>query len=141
MCNLSWTPPPTLRDHTSSWTTLEISPKTFVCYPVNKMCSKSNQIRHSVLPGLNLSVKAAPSTAKLEQTFNQSLLSLHSIQYVYAIPYCAFSLSPIASTVFFAVLCWFKMPLFQVSTHISGPPYFIAAHLTSECPMVMVAIV
>ena len=25
MCNLSWTPPPTLRDHTSSWTSLEIS--------------------------------------------------------------------------------------------------------------------
>ena len=43
MCNLSWTPPPTLRDHTSSWTTLEISLKTFVCYPVNMMCSKSNQ--------------------------------------------------------------------------------------------------
>ena len=45
-CNLSWTPPPTLRDHTSSWTTLEISLKTFVCYPVNMMCSKSksNQI-------------------------------------------------------------------------------------------------
>ena len=30
MCNLSWTPPPTLRDDTSSWTTLEISRKTFV---------------------------------------------------------------------------------------------------------------
>ena len=44
MCNLSWTPPPTLRDHTSSWTTLEISFKTFVCYPVNMMCSKSNHI-------------------------------------------------------------------------------------------------
>ena len=44
MFNLSWTPPPTLRDHTSSWTTLEISLKTFVCYPVNMMCSKSNQI-------------------------------------------------------------------------------------------------
>ena len=57
MCNLSWTPPPTLRDHTSSWTTLEIiSLKTFVCYPVNMMCSKSNQIKlkywslHRVLP-------------------------------------------------------------------------------------------
>ena len=46
MCNLSWTPPPTLRDHTSSWTTLEISLKTFVCYPVNMMCSKSNQNQH-----------------------------------------------------------------------------------------------
>ena len=45
MCNLSWTPPPTLRDHTSPWTTLEISLKTFVCYPVNMMCSKSNQIK------------------------------------------------------------------------------------------------
>ena len=46
MCNLSWTPPPTLRDHTSSWTTLEISLKTFLCYPVNMMCysSKSNQL-------------------------------------------------------------------------------------------------
>ena len=34
--------------HTSSWTTLEISLKTFVCYPVipvNIMCSKSNQKR------------------------------------------------------------------------------------------------
>ena len=30
---------------TSSWTTLEISLKTFVCYPVNMMCSKSNQKR------------------------------------------------------------------------------------------------
>ena len=34
MCNLSWTPPPTLRDHTSSWSTLEM------CYPVIMMCSK-----------------------------------------------------------------------------------------------------
>ena len=46
MCNLSWTPPPTLRNHTSSWTTLEISLKTFVCYPVNRMCSKSNQSQY-----------------------------------------------------------------------------------------------
>ena len=45
LCNLSWTPPPTLRVHKSSWTTLEISPATFVCYPVSMMCSKSNQIR------------------------------------------------------------------------------------------------
>ena len=45
MCNLSWTPPPT-RDHTASWTTLEIRHyKIFVCYPVNMMCSKSNQIK------------------------------------------------------------------------------------------------
>ena len=28
---------------TSSWTTLEICLKTFVCYPGNMMCSKSNQ--------------------------------------------------------------------------------------------------
>ena len=27
----------------SSWTTLKISLKTFVCYPVNMMCSKSNK--------------------------------------------------------------------------------------------------
>ena len=40
MCNLSWTPLPTLRDHTSSWTTLEISLATFVCYPVIMVCSK-----------------------------------------------------------------------------------------------------
>ena len=53
MCNLSWTPPPTLRDHTSSWTTLEISLKTFVCYPVNMMCSKSNQISSSVYDTLS----------------------------------------------------------------------------------------
>ena len=43
MCNLSWTPHPLL--DTSSWTTLEISHKTFVCYPVNMMGSKSNQIK------------------------------------------------------------------------------------------------
>ena len=43
MCN-SWTPPPTLRDQKSSWITQEICHyKTFVCYPVNMMCSKSNQ--------------------------------------------------------------------------------------------------
>ena len=41
-------PPNPLLD-TSSWTTLEISLKTFVCYPVNMMCSKSNQIKTTLV--------------------------------------------------------------------------------------------
>ena len=65
MCNLSWTPPPILRDHTSSWTTLEISLKTFVCYPANIMCSKTNQVSGTMYPQLGyrfVSVRAYPHT-------------------------------------------------------------------------------
>ena len=46
MCNLSWTPPPPLRDHTPSWTTLEISLATSVCYSVHVVFQIiSNQIK------------------------------------------------------------------------------------------------
>ena len=53
MCNLSWTPPPTLRDHTS-WTTLEISLATFVCYPV------PNEIKSASFDQLPVFVLMAP---------------------------------------------------------------------------------
>ena len=56
MCNLSCTPPPTLRNQTSSCTTLEISRKTFVCYAVNMMCSKSKKKHYTgiIMPWLSV---------------------------------------------------------------------------------------